>query len=101
VQLTPSQATAQFPPAEVANLRTITQDTLTKVQTGDQAGAAHRVTDLETAWDEDQSTLQSLNGTGWQFLDGQIDTVLTSLRAAHPHVDTEKAALTALVTSLS
>ena len=56
--LAPGQATAHFPPAEIAKFRTITQDTLAKVQAGDQNGAAARINDLETAWDDDQATLR-------------------------------------------
>ena len=36
------QATAKFPPTDVAAFRTIVTDTLTKVQAGDQAGAVAR-----------------------------------------------------------
>jgi uncharacterized membrane-anchored protein len=98
--LAPGQATAQFPPADVANFRTITQDTLAKVQAGDQNGATARITDLETAWDAAQATLQPLNGTGWTVLDGQIDRVLRALRASNPDPTTETQTLTALLTSL-
>ena len=99
--LAPGQsAIANFPPAEVARLRVIVQDTLAKVQAGDQAGAIARIKDLETAWDDDQSTLQPMDDTGWTVLDGQIDEVLTSLRASQPDPGTEKQTLDTLLTSL-
>jgi hypothetical protein len=99
--LAPGQsATANFPPAEVAKFRTVTQDTLAKVQAGDQTGATARVKDLETAWDDDQATLQPLDDTAWTVLDGQIDSVLTALRASNPNPATETQTLTALLTSL-
>jgi uncharacterized membrane-anchored protein len=99
--LAPGQsATAKFPPAETAKFRTITKDTLAKVQAGDQAGATARIKDLETAWDDDQATLQPLDDTGWTVLDGQIDTVLKALRANTPDPTTETQALTTLQTSL-
>src|SRR4029077_11506651 len=60
---TPGQATANFPQAEVAKFRTIVQDTLAKVQAGDQTGATGRIRDLETAWDNDQATLQPMDET--------------------------------------
>ena len=41
-RLPPAQATQNFPAAEVAKLRTITQDMLAKVQASDQASDAHR-----------------------------------------------------------
>ena len=99
--LAPGQsATAKFPPAETAKFRTITQDTLAKLQAGDQTGATARIKDLETTWDDDQAALQPLDDTGWTVLDGQIDDVLTALRAATPDLATEKQALTTLLTSL-
>ena len=63
-------------PPEIAKFRTIAQDTLAKVQAGDQTGATARIKDLETAWDDDQATLQPLDETAWTVLDGQIDSVL-------------------------
>ena len=99
--LAPGQsATAKFPPADITKFRTITQDTLAKVQAGDQAGAKARITDLETAWDDDQKTLEPLDETGWTVLDGQIDSVLTAVRAGQPDPATEQQALTTLLTSL-
>lgn len=101
VTLTPGQsATANFPPAEVTKFRTITADTLAKVQAGDQAGATARVQDLETDWDDDQATLQPMDNVGWTVLDAQIDGVLTAVRAANPDPATETQALTALLTAL-
>ena len=99
--LAPGQsATTKFPPAEVTNFRIITEDTLTKVQAGDQSGATARIKDLETAWDDDQATLQPMDDTGWTVLDGQIDDVLTALRASNPDPAAEKHTLTALLTAL-
>jgi uncharacterized membrane-anchored protein len=98
--LTPGQATAHFPPAEVAKFRTIAQDTLAKVQAGDQAGATTRIKDLETAWDDDQVTLQPLDDTAWRILDGRIDSVLKAVRASHPDPTSEMQSLTALLTAL-
>lgn len=99
--LAPGQsATANFPQADVTTFRTITQDTLSKVQSGDQSGATSRIKDLETAWDDAQPTLQPLDDNGWNVLDGQIDEVLTALRSSSPDPATEKQALTTLLTSL-
>jgi uncharacterized membrane-anchored protein len=100
VVLAPGQATAKFPPTEVTKFRTITQDTLAKIQAADQAGATARIKDLETAWDDDQATLQPMDPTGWTVLDGQIDDVLHALRASNPDPGSEKQTLTTLLTSL-
>lgn len=99
--LSPGQATAHFPATDINTFRTIAEDTLARMQSGDQAGAKARVKDLETAWDERQSTLQPMDGTTWTALDGQIDSVLKALRAAAPDPATENQTLTTLLTSLS
>ncbi|WP_033823741.1 hypothetical protein [Kitasatospora sp. MBT63] len=98
--LTPDQATSSFPPAEVAKFRTITADTLAKLNSGDQAGATARITDLEKAWDDDQPTLQPTNQQAWTLLDGEIDQALKALRASKPDKAAEVKALNTLLTSL-
>jgi len=101
VTLAPGEsATANFPPAEVAKFRTIAADTLAQVRAGDQSGATARIKDLETAWDDDQPTLQPMDDIAWTVLDGQIDNVLTALRASSPDPATETQTLSALLTSL-
>ncbi|ORA38748.1 hypothetical protein [Mycobacterium aquaticum] len=92
--------TAQFPPAAVTKYRGIVQDTLVKVNAGDQTGAVTRIKDLETAWDDDQATLQPMDNAGWAVLDGQIDQVLSALRAPSPDQATETRTLNQLLTSL-
>ncbi|MFE2877758.1 hypothetical protein ACFXG6_32380 [Streptomyces roseus] len=98
--LTSQEATSPFPPAEIAKFRTITADTLAKVNSGDQRAATSRVADLETAWDDDQSSLEPKSEKAWGFLDGEIDQVLKALRAPHPDKATEVKALNTLLTSL-
>ena len=99
--LPPGQsATANFPPAEITKFRTIAADALAQVRAGNQSGATARIKDLETAWDDDQPTLQPLDDTAWTVLDGQIDNVLTAVRAGNPDPATETQTLTALLTSL-
>ena len=101
VTLAPGQsATANFAPAEVAKFRVIVADTLVKLQARDQSGATARIKDLETAWDDDQSSLEPLDDVGWTVLDGQIDSALTALRAKQPDPETEKQNLATLLTSL-
>ena len=98
--LSPEQATSSFPPAEIAKFRTITADTLAKLDSGSQAAATARVTDLEKAWDDAQPTLEPKNEQAWTFLDGEIDHVLKALRAPKPDKATETEVLNTLLTSL-
>jgi uncharacterized membrane-anchored protein len=100
VTLTPRQVTANFPPTEIEKFRTIVSDTVAKVRGGDQTGATARIKDLETAWDDDQATLQPMDKTAWRVLDGQIDSALKALRATRPDPTTETQTLTTLLTSL-
>ncbi len=99
-EVTPGQVTAKFPAAEIAKFRTITQDTLSKVQAGNQSGAKARIKDLETAWDQDQDTLEPLDKSAWAVLDGRIDGALKAVRASTPDSATETLALTTLLTAL-
>ena len=99
-QLTPAQAIAHFPAADVTAFATITKDTLDLVNRGDQAGARTRITDLEKAWDDAQSRLKPLDKTAWTFLDGEIDDVLNAVRAKRPDTTAEQSALRTLTTSL-
>ena len=94
------QATAKFPPADVAAFRTIVADTLAKVQSGDQAGAVARITELESAWDDAQDRLQPMDPAGWEYLDGRIDHALKAVRSDAPDPANEKQALTELSTAL-
>ncbi|MXS75483.1 hypothetical protein FDM98_12500 [Microbacterium sp. TL13] len=101
VTLAPGEsATTNFPPANISSYRTIVQDTLTLVQAGNTAEAATRITDLETAWDQDQPTLEPLNGTGWAVLDGQIDKALRAVRASSPDPTLQTDSLTTLLETL-
>lgn len=91
---------ANFPADRLGAYRTITSETLVKVDAGDQAGAAARVTDLETAWDDDQATLQPIDCQAWTFVDEQIDPALAAVRASNPDKATEDQALQQLLDTL-
>ncbi|MFS0746957.1 hypothetical protein ABC304_07930 [Microbacterium sp. 1P10UB] len=102
VTLAPGQtATQNFPASNITAYEVIVQDTLARVQAGDQAGAVARVADLEKAWDADQPTLEPLDGTGWSVIDGQIDAVLTSVRATSPDPAAQTTALSTLLATLT
>ena len=93
-------AIAKLPPADVTAFRTIVTDTLAKVQTGDQAGAVARITDLETAWDDAQDRLEPMDPTGWKSLDRKIDNALKAVRSTAPDPTAEKQSLNELLTAL-
>ena len=89
-----------FPASTVSGYRTIARDTLALVDKGDQAGATSRVTDLEKAWDKDQSTLQPMDCQAWTFVDQQIDPVLSAVRDSSPDRATEDKTLHTLLATL-
>lgn len=70
------------------------------MKSGDQSGAASRITDLETAWDDDQGTLQPMDCQTWTYVDQQIDPVLSAVRASNPDQSTEEQSLQALLATL-
>ena len=88
------------PLGDLSLFRTITQDTLNKLSSGDQTGATTRIGDLEYEWDNAQSRLKPKDNAEWTKIDGKIDTVLRELRAIHPNIDSEKLALQALLAVL-
>lgn len=95
-----SAAQAHFPAATMGDFRTITSETLALVQKGDQSAASARATDLETAWDDHQGTLNAADCAAWTYIDKQIDPVLTAVRSHTPNPATEQKALTDLLATL-
>jgi len=89
------------PLGDLSVFRTITQDTLNLLNSGDQSGATARISDLETEWDNAQGRLKPKNTAAWTTIDAKIDTVLRELRATNPAPEREKAALTTLLAALS
>jgi uncharacterized membrane-anchored protein len=96
--ITTGTATSTSPLGDLTLFRTITQDTLDKLNAGDQSGATTRIGDLEYEWDTAQSRLKAKDKTEWTLIDGKIDTVLRELRSTNPNLVTEKSALEALLT---
>ncbi|MGI8457129.1 MAG: COG4705 family protein [Propionibacteriaceae bacterium] len=79
---------SQFRPTtrlgDVSAFVTIADDVQTRVAQHDLVGAKVRVKDLEVAWDSAEAGLKPRDPADWKTLDGQIDGVLTSLRASNP-----------------
>ena len=108
--VTPGAAGPSFPDAappakasplgDLSTFRTITRDTLTKLDAGDQSGATSRVDDLEAGWDNAEARLKPRSRTAWTDIDDKIDKVLRELRSTSPNPTTEKAALTTLLDAL-
>ena len=94
------QVAVDFPADEVAKYRTIVRDARSLADGGDAQAAATRITDLESAWDTDQASLQPTNCPAWTFVDTQVDDVLGAVRSASPDLAAEDRAMDALLTTL-
>lgn len=101
VPIAAGQVSAHFPAADVTTFQTITRDTLSRVQAGDQAGATANAKNLETAWDEAQPRLKATDDATWTAIDGRIDAVLTAIRDPKPDPATQIQALNDLLAALS
>ncbi len=88
------------PLGDLSTFKTITQDTLDKLNAGDQSGATTRIGDLEYEWDNSEARLKPKDPAQWTVIDEKINTVLQELRSVHPNVITEKDALNALLAVL-
>jgi uncharacterized membrane-anchored protein len=100
----PSPAVARGPVSRLGDLSpfsTIVTDVLARTRTGNLAGAATRVKDLEVAWDDAEAGLKPRAPGDWHSIDGRIDDVLTALRADSPVQAGCLTALTALQTTLN
>jgi hypothetical protein len=88
-----SSAPQASPLGDLSAFRTITQDTLDKLNGGDQKGATTRIKDLETAWDKAEASLKPKDPAEWTKIDDKIDEALRQLRAVKPDPAAEKTAL--------
>jgi hypothetical protein len=80
---------------------TITTDVQKVAETGDLAAVATRITDLETAWDDQEKTLRPVNTAAWGNVDAAIDDALTALRASKPDQTTVDQTLASLQNALA
>jgi uncharacterized membrane-anchored protein len=92
-----ANASAPSPLGDLSAFRTIAEDALKLVNSGDLAGAKTRVADIEKAWDSAQATLKAVNPDKWTLLDTDIDHVLTSLRASQPDAKTCSTSLQSMI----
>ena len=98
---TQSMTGSTSPLGDLSTFRTITQDTLDKLDAGDQRGATTRIRDLETEWDKAEARLKPRDTAEWTKIDDTIDAALRQLRAVNPNPAKEKTALQELLGVLS
>jgi hypothetical protein len=86
---------------DVSSFAAIANDLQAKVAQNDLTGAKTRAKDLEVAWDSAEAGLKPRDPSHWHQLDGDIDGVLTSLRASKPTQADCSANLSTLSTALN
>ena len=96
----PTQAEAPNALGDMSAFKTIVTDVQTIAAKGDLTGAATRITDLESAWDDAEDKLRPLDEAQWGGVDGKIDAALKALRATTPEAAKVTDTLTALQTAL-
>jgi hypothetical protein len=79
-----SASTAAGSLGDLSSFQTITVDTARLVDAGDLKAAKARITDLETAWDQAEETLQPKSPADWTSVDKSIDRALSQLRSGKP-----------------
>jgi hypothetical protein len=100
----PSQAASAAPASpglgDLTAYKTIVTDTQAIAATGDLAAAEHRITDLETLWDQNAAALRQADRAAWNSVDGAADEAFSALRAATPDKAKVDKALASLLAML-
>tara|TARA_R110000787_G_scaffold97377_2_gene200993 strand:+ start:6742 stop:7398 length:657 start_codon:yes stop_codon:yes gene_type:complete len=83
---TPQAASAQAAPplGDMSAFVAITSDVQKRASQNDLPNAQARITDLETAWDEQAKALRQANAAAWGNVDEAIDNALSAIRAKTP-----------------
>ncbi|MCA8880561.1 MAG: hypothetical protein KDA73_11525 [Rhodobacteraceae bacterium] len=85
---------------DLSAYKTIVADTQTIAATGDFTAAEHRITDLETLWDQNAAALHRTDRSAWNTVDAAADDAFSALRARTPDRATVEAALGNLADTL-
>lgn len=86
---------------DLSAFKAIIADVEALVEKGDMGGAAKRITDWETAWDQAETAVRPLNQTQWGNIDQASDGALSAVRKTNPDQAAAKAALATLMATLN
>jgi len=86
---------------DLSSFKTIITDVQALADKGDMPGAAKRITDFETAWDQAETAIRPLDQTGWGNIDMAADGALKVVREAKPQPDKVKSTLATLLAELN
>lgn len=85
---------------DLSSLKSIVADVQSIAKTGDFAKAQARITDFETAWDNDEPTLKPMNKKAWHHVDDVADAALKALRTKKPDASEVENALSELAIAI-
>jgi hypothetical protein len=91
---------AIYSAAETAEFVKLTQATLAALAANQETEMVAKLTDLETAWDDQEKTLRPKNEAIWTALDKTLDKGISALRSSHKNLVKGKAALEELLKNL-
>jgi hypothetical protein len=92
--------TPVYTAAETKEFKALAQATLDALAAGKQTEMVAKLTDLETAWDDQEKTLRPKNEATWTMLDKTLDKGISALRSSHKDPVKGKAALEDLLKKL-
>jgi len=87
--------------AETQEFKALTQATLEALAAGKQTEMVAKLTDLETAWDDQEKVLRPKDEATWTSLDKTLDKGISALRSSHTNLPKGKAALEDLLKKLA
>ncbi len=91
---------AIYTAAETAEFVKLTKATLAALAATKETDMVAKLTDLETAWDDQEKTLRPKNEAIWTSLDKTLDKGISALRSSHKNLAKGKAALEELLKNL-
>jgi hypothetical protein len=86
---------------DLGNFKTIIADVQALIDKNDIPGAAKRITDFETAWDQAETAIRPLNQTQWGNIDQASDGALSAVRKSKPEQAEAKTAVATLMAELN
>jgi hypothetical protein len=96
-----NEPTAAAGLGDLSSLKAIIADVQGIAAKGDLTGAAKRITDFESAWDEGEAAIRPLNPTYWGNIDHASDAALRALREPTPSAEKVQRTLVALMAVLN
>src|SRR5262245_16832545 len=69
---------------DLSQFKTIIADVQALADKGDMAGAAKRITDFESAWDQAETAIRPLDQAAWGNIDSAADAALRAVRSSPP-----------------